>query len=239
LNNDLIFDIGFHTGLDSEFYLRKGFRVVGVEANPELYARGADKYKYYIDSGKLQLLNVGIAETQGTSTFYVNDDNDEWSSFDRELGTRDGSRFHEVAVPTLPADVLFASYGVPYYVKIDIEGYDRFVVQSVGRLAQKPQYLSVEDSGIQTLMDLYCVGARSFQYLDQIEKWRIVLPNPPLEGSYCEWTFGAMTSGPFGRELPGEWLGVHEAAHQYTTVIRPGGTLPGTKWWDIHVKFDR
>ena len=34
LNNDLIFDIGFHTGLDSEFYLRKGFRVVGVEARP-------------------------------------------------------------------------------------------------------------------------------------------------------------------------------------------------------------
>ena len=34
--NLLIFDIGCHLGEDSEFYLRKGFKVVAVEANPEL-----------------------------------------------------------------------------------------------------------------------------------------------------------------------------------------------------------
>lgn len=32
LSRDLIFDIGMHRGEDSEFYLRKGFRVVAVEA---------------------------------------------------------------------------------------------------------------------------------------------------------------------------------------------------------------
>ena len=32
----LIFDIGLHKGLEAEFYLRKGFCVVGVEASGDL-----------------------------------------------------------------------------------------------------------------------------------------------------------------------------------------------------------
>ena len=36
--SDLIMDVGMHRGEDAEFYLKKGFRVVGVEANPELVA---------------------------------------------------------------------------------------------------------------------------------------------------------------------------------------------------------
>ena len=33
---DLIYDVGMHNGADTAFYLAKGFRVVAVEANPEL-----------------------------------------------------------------------------------------------------------------------------------------------------------------------------------------------------------
>ena len=33
---NLIFDIGMHIGQDTEFYLKKGFCVVAVEANPKL-----------------------------------------------------------------------------------------------------------------------------------------------------------------------------------------------------------
>ena len=32
--DDLIFDVGLHRGEDTEFYLKKGFRVVAFEANP-------------------------------------------------------------------------------------------------------------------------------------------------------------------------------------------------------------
>ncbi|MGL3111861.1 hypothetical protein [Bradyrhizobium sp. BR 1432] len=33
---DLIFDLGLHRGYDAEFYLSKGFQVVGLEAVPEI-----------------------------------------------------------------------------------------------------------------------------------------------------------------------------------------------------------
>ena len=32
----LIYDVGMHKGEDSDFYLKKGFRVVGFEADPDL-----------------------------------------------------------------------------------------------------------------------------------------------------------------------------------------------------------
>jgi hypothetical protein len=33
---NLIFDVGLHKGEDTDFYLRKGFRVVAFEAHPDL-----------------------------------------------------------------------------------------------------------------------------------------------------------------------------------------------------------
>ena len=37
--SDLIIDVGMSEGNDSEFYLQKGFRVVGIEADPIVYAQ--------------------------------------------------------------------------------------------------------------------------------------------------------------------------------------------------------
>ena len=36
VDRSLIFDVGCNDGQDSDFYLKKGFRVVAVEANPAL-----------------------------------------------------------------------------------------------------------------------------------------------------------------------------------------------------------
>lgn len=237
MHNDLIFDIGFHRGLDTEFYLNKGFRVIAIEANPALCEAGKRKFESFINSGQLILLNVGIGDRDDKLSFYINLDNDEWSSFDRVLGTRDGTRFEIANVPIIDAVSVFSKYGMPYYVKIDIEGYDGLVVRSLDRVVGRPAFLSVEDSGIETLIQLYNSGARRFQFLDQIEKWRIVAPNPPLEGSYTEFRFGACTSGPFGRELPGAWLDINAAAKFYVDHVRPDGRLPGRTWWDIHVQY--
>ena len=41
--SDLIYDIGMHEGEDSEFYLLKGFRVVAVEADPDLCQAAAER----------------------------------------------------------------------------------------------------------------------------------------------------------------------------------------------------
>ena len=37
---NLIFDIGFHKGEDTLFYLLKGYRVIAVDADPDLIMNG-------------------------------------------------------------------------------------------------------------------------------------------------------------------------------------------------------
>ena len=51
LHADLIYDLGMHVGQDTEFYLKKGFRVVAVEANPILAELGASRFQSEIDVG--------------------------------------------------------------------------------------------------------------------------------------------------------------------------------------------
>lgn len=51
-NNDLIYDIGLHQGQDTDFYLRKGFRVIAFEANPENAAFCRKKFSQAIKANK-------------------------------------------------------------------------------------------------------------------------------------------------------------------------------------------
>ena len=39
-HKDLVYDVGMHKGEDTEFYLRKGFRVIAFEADPDLAHSG-------------------------------------------------------------------------------------------------------------------------------------------------------------------------------------------------------
>jgi hypothetical protein len=96
LKEDLIYDVGFHNGDDTAYYLHRGFNVLGIEANPLLAAQGQRRFESEIASRRLTILNVGIAKSEGMFSFWVNEENDTWSSFDQALGCRHGSRCHEV-----------------------------------------------------------------------------------------------------------------------------------------------
>jgi hypothetical protein len=55
-HDDLIYDVGLHKGEDAEFYLRKGFRVVAFEADPDLIAFCKGRLKEFIDQGQLTIV---------------------------------------------------------------------------------------------------------------------------------------------------------------------------------------
>lgn len=233
----LIFDIGMHKGLDTEFYLNKGFKVVAVEANPVLAAEGQSRFASQIASGQLVIENVGIAQAAGTFPFYRNLENDEWSSFSPAHGARAGSKHEIIQIQATTATALILKHGMPYYMKVDIEGMDWLPVAALSDFSTRPAFVSVEDNSFQSLIQLHNKGAKAYKFIDQIEKWKDKPPNPPLEGSYVETTFGKWTSGLFGKELPGDWLPLDAAAKFYLDNIRP----PGAElhhWWDIHARFD-
>jgi len=67
---ELIYDVGMHEGEDSKFYLLKGFRVVGVEADCALCEGAAARLGQFITTGQLTIVNRAIAPERGPVTFY-------------------------------------------------------------------------------------------------------------------------------------------------------------------------
>jgi FkbM family methyltransferase len=165
--DDLIFDIGANNGDDTAYYLREGFRVVAIEANPTLAAQIERRFAADTSSGRLTVLNVGIARRAETLPFWVNDEHSVWSSFCRDLGGREGNRCHSVPVRCLPLGTLIEEHGIPHYVKIDIEGYDSVGLDSLTP-QNRPPYISCEVShGDDFIERLHALGYRRFKLVNQ------------------------------------------------------------------------
>src|SRR5215469_2158570 len=166
---DLIFDLGCHIGEDAGFYLQKGFRVVGVEANPNLCARLRECFARPLASGQFTLVEKAIAETSGSIEFYANAV-ERLGSANRQVAVRSVSRFYVIRVPATTFDILIGEFGVPHYVKIDIQGSDLLCLRQLGRVQERPNFMSIGvqrtalAEGIKLFKEL---GYRKFQIIDQ------------------------------------------------------------------------
>jgi FkbM family methyltransferase len=232
-----IFDVGLHVGQDTDFYLAKGFHVLAIEANPVLIAAARAKFAEAIQQGRLLLLNLGITPEPGEFTFYVNKTHSEWSSFVKELGEREGF-FEEVSVPCVAMDEVFAAFGVPYYLKVDIEGGDIDVVKPLVNLPVKPQYVSVENGNGGLLECLHDAGYDRFKFINQAQVNQMKCPQPALEGHDIDYTFPFGASGPFGEETIGQWLTYEEIARVIDAYWQtPGLDATVHGWFDLHAKL--
>jgi FkbM family methyltransferase len=153
ITSDLIYDVGMHNGDDTAFYLHQGFRVLAVEADASLVERAATRFATELRSRQLTILNVGIGEETGTSVFWIRDDCSIWNSFDRRIAARNGGQPRSVTVPTRRFREILDEWGVPIFLKVDIEGYDLLCVKDlVGR--PLPQFISVESECVGDADDL-------------------------------------------------------------------------------------
>src|SRR5712691_10350418 len=163
---DLIYDIGMHDGGDTAFYLSKGFHVVAVEANPVLVERARRQFAVDIEGGRLTILNVAVAPQAGPIEFWVNDKNEGWSSLERRAVSRQGTSCHPMMVEGRPFRDILAEYGVPYYLKIDIELADHYCLDDL-QPDDRPHYVSIEAVILEHLCRLHCLGYNAFKVIDQ------------------------------------------------------------------------
>ena len=211
--NDLIIDVGMHRGKDTEFYLAKGFRVVGVEANPALVRQVETRLGAHLAAGRLRIYNLAVAERTGILNFWVNEQNDDWGTADDQFAKRNsdyGTTNRQIMVPCRPFGEILDECGTPYYLKIDIEGSDLLCVEAL-RERERPKYVSVEaalnsfDEIFTQLSVLWSLGYRSFKIVNQGLNHKVRCPDPPREGCYVDARFDKYCSGPFGEEAPGKW----------------------------------
>lgn len=177
-NPNLVFDVGLNVGQDTAFYLSQGYRVLAIDADPTLAECARNKFASEIDAGRLTILNVGIAAEEGLADFWICEERPEFNSFHRTITARDSYSHKCLKVPVLPFNAIIQRYGVPYYLKIDIEGNDKLCLDGLSP-SSLPPYLSVEsecpldeksasvEEGLGTLQQLYRLGYRKFKLIDQ------------------------------------------------------------------------
>lgn len=252
---DLIFDVGMHDGKDTSFYLHRGYKVVAVEANPQMCERAAERFKEALKKGQLRIENVAIHESEEVRPFYISEI-DQWCSFDLSMASREHHSYTTVPMQCTTLSTLFQKYGVPYYLKIDIEGADTYCLKSLSAECL-PRYLSLEcgkdfTSDVHRLHEL---GYKRFKLIDQanllshphhLQESRIQelrrrakrkLKNLKAGRWRDEWMFDGGSSGPFGDESDGPWLSVGsvlERRARWRQSFEPLGLDPNTFWQDLH-----
>jgi FkbM family methyltransferase len=236
-NSRLIFDLGLNNGDDTDFYLKRGFDVVALDANPVLCERAQKRFEKAIIDGRLRLLNAAIWDRPGQANFYINLDNDHWSSLDATWAAREASKYKEVTVECVTLGTLFSEFGVPYYLKIDVEGVDQSVLEQLRGCDVLPLFVSVEDCrfGLEYMRLLASCGYNGFKLLDQSAV-------PQIKDAATGHVFPAGSSGPFGDDLPGHWLTYDAMLKHYSVTVRDrsGERLAErTHWWDIHCTTSR
>lgn len=177
--NKTIFDIGFHKGEDTLFYLLKGYKVLAVDADISLVRLGREKFIDAINREQLILLNYAISDEDNIFVDFHISANTLWNSINKKISERDGLSSTLCQVPSIRLDSLIAKFGLPFYCKIDIEGNDIIALETLKSCKTLPQFLSVETECIgdndillngeefRTLDCLYELGYRKFKLVDQ------------------------------------------------------------------------
>jgi FkbM family methyltransferase len=184
VKTDLIYDIGMNNGDDTAYYLYRGFRVVAVEADPKLVLIAKQRFANEISAKRLIILNIGITEQPGNLPFWVCETHSQWSSFDRSIASRNGSPHRSISVECHRFRTIIEEYGIPFYIKIDIEGNDYLCIEDLYGI-ELPTYISIE-GGLDCLESLRDLGYERFKCISQFHYLPLEIPPSKEERYYLQ-----------------------------------------------------
>jgi FkbM family methyltransferase len=186
--NDLVYDVGMNNGDDTAYYLHRGFRVVAIDADAALVAAASRRFKQEIDRGQLTLLNLGITTEPGPLDFWICEAKPEWNSFNRKAASRNGLPHHSIKVPGQTFDWVLKNYGIPFYLKIDIEGSDALCLEALPANGDSPAYVSAELGNIEEFIaNFEKLGYTRFKCISQYNFLPLQLPPAEELLSFQHW----------------------------------------------------
>jgi FkbM family methyltransferase len=156
---DLVFDIGAHVGDRIAVFRSLGARVVAVEPQPALIT--TLKLLYGRDRA-VTIEPVAVGRSAGTLEFKLNVDNPTVSTASEAFReAADGAPGWEgqawtrtIRVPATTLDALFTRYGMPAFIKIDVEGSE---AEALAGLTRPSPALSFEFTTIQRGVAAACI----------------------------------------------------------------------------------
>jgi FkbM family methyltransferase len=147
--SSLVFDIGANVGTMTTIFASLGARVIAVEPNPDC----ARHIELTTSRDAVQVLQAAVGASNGLSELQVSDRKDKMSSLSiewREAVTKGNQDYvgmwnRKLTVPMITLDSLVQRYPLPFYIKIDVEGYEEQVLKG---LSKCPPLLSFEFNGM-------------------------------------------------------------------------------------------
>jgi FkbM family methyltransferase len=223
--NTLVYDVGMDIGQDTKHYLQRGYKVVAFEANPELVRQNKIRFKDAIKKGDLTIVYGAIVDEKtaqkGTIDFFINKES-VWGTVvparAAEYEDRSKSSARVVKVPCVSFVSALKEYGIPHYIKVDIEGADIVCLEALRAIKQRPAYISLESD-----VDSYANVRKELELLDELGYTRFQVINQKdiqknSRHDEYEYAFGA--SGEFGEWLPhDEWMGIGRTKRFYRLLF--------------------
>jgi FkbM family methyltransferase len=227
---DLIFDVGLHKGEDTDFYLKKGFRVVAFEAHPDHIAHCKLRFQEAIAARRLRIVEGAIAPQAAGEriAFYRNLQKSNWGTIDAkwvERNERLGTHSVRMEVARVDLAEAFRLHGMPFYLKIDIEGADHVALDELRQFEDRPCYISIEANTVEftqliaELKALQRLGYVAFKPVQQESIPGTTIATTTLQGEPLSHCFVRDASGPFGDDLSGAWLSDEECARRFQTIF--------------------
>jgi FkbM family methyltransferase len=228
----LILDFGMHEGEDTEFYLACGADVIAFEANGSLVERNSRTFATAIENGRLKIVAGAIVApdfTGSEQTFYTDRSRSVWGTTSSEWARRNatlGSNIAAVTVPAIDLKAILSDAPDILYAKIDIEGADRFVLDTIRLVGTKPQYLSIESDKVALQSVVWEIeGLQQLGYTRFAAVQQAIVPGSSVsgrtfDGAPLHFRFRKHASGPFGPYLQQDFKTAGEVIDQYRSIFR-------------------
>ncbi len=209
MERDLVFDVGMHRGEDTAYYLAKGYRVVGFEADPDLAAGCAARFA---GDPRLTIVAGAIAPAAaGETVRFHRHPNSVWGTIDeaRADSVAHSGRGELIELPRIDFGAALDRHGVPAYLKVDIEGPGLLCVEALRGREELPDFLSIEashDSRVELERELALLAELGYDRFAVVQQ--ATIPNSEvatrtLSGAPLTYRFEDFSSGRFGLDLEG------------------------------------
>ncbi len=169
-SGELCFDVGANVGNRIEPLLQLGARVIAVEPQKKCYEILKKKF-----GDRITIVTKGLSDKEEVKEFYISDATT-ISSFSKEwIDKVKETRFKYYAwnktekIEMTTLDNLIEQYGLPSFIKIDVEGYE---LEVLGGLSKKVNYISFE----------YTVPEQTDKAIACLQK--LIAINPDLKGNF-------------------------------------------------------
>lgn len=207
---DLVFDVGANKGDYADFFLELGGRVVAMDPQPEC----CEILRRLAASGDIVVENVAVGSKPGTLPLHTcgisgwATVSPEWIERSKEIPSYAGTQWgSDRTVPVTTLDALAQKYGVPAFVKIDVEGFE---VEVLRGMSFQPKGLSFEFH-----MSSLDAAEQCFKLLPpNLTEFNLIL------GSDGQMTFPGWVSPGMGII---SWLREYRGSHEFGDILARQG----------------